>query len=177
MTASRPSFVPASRRLAALLAVVAVALVAAACGDNSSSSGTGTVTVRDAWARTSAAGQTAGALYFVIDNPTSSADALTAVSVPSTVAARAELHETMTGSSSTMKMDMGGSATTVAPQMSMQPAGEIAVPAKGKVTLRPGGYHVMLLDLAGPLVKGTTFEATLTLRSGTRTVKVEVRDA
>jgi copper(I)-binding protein len=77
---------------------------------------------------------------------------------------------------------MGGSGTTamggsMGGAMKMQPVARIVVPAKGTAELKPGGYHVMLLELAKPLVKGESFDATLTFESGaTSTVKIEVRD-
>jgi copper(I)-binding protein len=72
---------------------------------------------------------------------------------------------------------MGGSSTT-AGQMSMQPVDKIDVPAKGMVELKPGGFHIMLMGLKQPLVKGTSIDVTLTFASGaSKTVKAEVRDA
>lgn len=61
--------------------------------------------------------------------------------------------------------------------MSMQPVDGIEVPAGEEVVLEPGGYHVMLLELAEPLEEGETFELTLTFaEAGEQTVTVEVRD-
>lgn len=38
--------------------------------------------------------------------------------------------------------------------MRMRQVKEIAVPAKGEVALKPGGYHVMLINLKAPLKEG-----------------------
>lgn len=70
----------------------------------------------------------------------------------------------------TMHSDMGGT-------MTMQEVARVEVPAGDTVAFEPGGYHVMLLDLAEPLVAGDTFEMDLTFeKAGTVTVEVEVRD-
>lgn len=38
--------------------------------------------------------------------------------------------------------------------MRMRQVKEIAVPAKGEAVLKPGGYHVMLIDMKAPLKEG-----------------------
>ena len=61
--------------------------------------------------------------------------------------------------------------------MSMQEVTAVDVPAGGTVMLEPGGYHVMLMQLAEPLVTGATFEVTLSFENaGDMTVSVEVRE-
>ena len=66
---------------------------------------------------------------------------------------------------------------TMAGSMTMQEVDSIAIPAGEKVALEPGGYHVMLMELAKPLEVGSTFELTLTFaKAGDITVEVEVRD-
>ena len=172
-------------RTVALLAVLALALAAAACG--SDDDGAGGVEVSDAWARTSPEGVEAGAAYMVLTSDED--DALVAASVPTDVAGTTEVHETVAadeagGDGGDMDMgeasaegdddtgggmDMGG--------MTMQEVERIPLPAGEAVALEPGGYHVMLLDLAGPLEEGDTFTASLTFESGaTQDVEVEVRD-
>jgi copper(I)-binding protein len=71
------------KRLAACSALVVIVL--AACGSD------GGITIEDAWARTSAAGQTTGAIYFQLTSDDD--DRLLAASVPETVAGEAEVHE------------------------------------------------------------------------------------
>ena len=39
--------------------------------------------------------------------------------------------------------------------------GGLAIPADGSVSLKPGGYHVMLIDLKKPLKAGETVQLTL----------------
>ena len=68
------------------------------------------------------------------------------VGVSSPVAGVAEVHE--------MKMD--------GDVMKMRPVeGGLELPAGKAVELKPGGYHVMLMDLKTPLVKNTTIAVTL----------------
>lgn len=38
--------------------------------------------------------------------------------------------------------------------MRMRQVKEIAIPAKGEAVLKPGGYHVMLIDMKAPLKEG-----------------------
>jgi hypothetical protein len=61
-------------------------------------------------------------------------------------------------------------------KMRMLPEG-LAVPAKGEVLLKPGGYHVMLIGIKRDLVVGDTFALDLEFeKSGTVTVQPEVRE-
>jgi copper(I)-binding protein len=168
------------------------ASTAAAATSAATSAASGTLVVSNAWSRTSAAAQDVGVVYLTVENSGDKADALTAASVPATVAMSVQLHETVTGGamagSSTTAVAgsttaMGSATTTVgssmpAGQMSMQPVDKIDVPAKGMVELKPGGFHIMLMGLKQPLVKGTSIDVTLTFASGaSKTVKAEVRDA
>jgi copper(I)-binding protein len=50
--------------------------------------------------------------------------------------------------------------------MKMRPVPAIEIRAKGETALKPGGLHVMLIDLKGPLVEGTTVPITLTFDDG-----------
>ncbi|MCP3975448.1 MAG: copper chaperone PCu(A)C [bacterium] len=143
------------RKLIGLLAVLT--LLVGACGSS------GDLVVEDAWARTSASMQEAGAVYMTI-NGGDEADRLIDVSVSSDVAMVAELHETA--------MAEGGDG-----MMSMQPVTAIDIPADGAAMLEPGGFHVMLMKLAEPLTSGSTVELTLTFENaGTVEVSAEVRE-
>lgn len=85
-------------------------------------------------------------------------------------------------------MPMGAGTTTTAGAgagdhdgdmgaMTMREVASIEVPAGGEVVLEPGGYHLMLIGLAAPLVAGDTVDIALELEvAGTRTVTAEVRD-
>lgn len=143
-------------RRAFRVSVMVVVALAAACGDSG-----GDLSVADPWARASAGVQNAGAVYMMIEGG-DEADTLTGVSVSPDVAAMAQIHET------TMN-DEGA--------MMMSEVNGIPVPAGGSVELAPGGFHVMLMNLAEPLQTGTTFDVTLTFAgAGDVTVTAEVRD-
>lgn len=178
------------RRLTVVTALVALsALGAAACGDDdTSSSGSAAPTVSGAWARTSASMASAGAAYMEIHGGTSD-DALVSVAAPSDIAGKAELHETtMAGGGSasaghgmsTTTMGMGSSGSTgtgmSTGMMEMKQVAKIDVPKGKMVSLAPGGYHVMLLELKQPLTAGQKFTLTLTFENaGKVDVPVEVR--
>ena len=50
------------------------------------------------------------------------------------------------------------------------------IPANESVTLEPGGFHLMLMDLQESLVAGETVSLTLTFESGKEiTVDAEIR--
>jgi periplasmic copper chaperone A len=114
----------------------------------------GTLVVSDAWTRPTAAGMPMGVAYFIVRNTGASADTLVAASTPA--AARVEFHQTTFD---------GGMAR-------MRPLREIAVPANGVVAVAPGGIHLMLVDLRGPLAAGTRVPLVLEFRNAGR---VEIR--
>jgi hypothetical protein len=74
---------------------------------------------------------------------------------------------------------MSATTTAGAPmEMSMHPVEELALPAGEQVVLAPGGYHLMLIDLAAALTVGQSFDMILYLESGhSETVVVEVRES
>jgi copper(I)-binding protein len=178
-----------ARRMVVFTLAVAMSFALAACGDDdggtaatttTGAASAGAVEVTDVWARTSPATAANGAVYMKITNGTTEDDALVSASVASSVAAKVELHETVTdATSSTMAGGKGaGSGTTMRSggMMTMQPVDRIEVKAGATVMLEPGGYHVMLFDLAEPLQEGATFDVTLTFeQAGTKTVEAEVR--
>ena len=136
--------------------MVVMAIAFAACGDDA-----GGIEIGDPWARTSAMVQNAGAVYLTISGG-DAADTLIGVAVDPSIAAMAELHESSMGEGGMM-------------QMQMVPA--ISVPANGSVSLEPGGYHVMLMDLVAPLETGQEFGLTLKFENaGDVQVTVEVRE-
>lgn len=59
----------------------------------------------------------------------------------------------------------------------MIPQESLHVPAKGRFTLEPGGYHMMMMKPARRLSSGDTVEVTLQLGDGTtETIVFEVRE-
>lgn len=184
----------------ALASVLTLAVLGApACGDDTTSDSAASETtttlaagptISGAWARNSPMEATNGAAYLAITGGTSD-DQLVVASVDATVAGKVELHETVaagdSGDGSMGATTMGApttvagdtmTATTLAPAMEMRPVEAIEVPAGEKAELKPGGYHVMLLDLVQPLVVGESFDLTLTFaEAGEQVVTVEVKDA
>jgi periplasmic copper chaperone A len=120
-----------------------------------------TAWVTNAWSRPAIG---TGVVYATLLNDSSQADRLIAAKSP--IAQHVELHESM--SSSGPMGSMGSMA-------SMQQVQSIAVPAHGKVILRPGGYHIMLVGLKKSLKAGMTFPLELDFaRRGWTTVRVAV---
>ena len=58
--------------------------------------------------------------------------------------------------------------------MKMRPVAAIDVKAKGEAVLKPGGLHVMLIDLKAPMKEGDTVPLTLTFDDGS-TKKVDAK--
>ena len=119
------------------------------------------IAVTEPWSRETAEGQNAGGAFMTIANTGTAADRLTGGSTP--VAGRVEIH-TMTMEGDVMKM--------------RQLEDGLEVPAGGEVTLKPGSFHVMLMDLKQPLKAGETVPLTLTFAgAGALETQLEVRPA
>ncbi len=146
------------------------ALALGACG----SDGDAGVSISDSWARTSAAGQTNGAVYFDIES--ADGDELVGASVPASVAAEAQIHEVvmadMAGEMTEDTMaemtedtmadgELAGETDDQMGEMTMQEISSLVLPAGETVAFEPGGYHVMLFGLVDPLSAGDEIEVTL----------------
>lgn len=195
------------RSLAAPMALAVTAGVfLVGCGDDGEESSSSTtrpeattsqpaddaaISTSGAWARTSPAVASAGAVYVKITNDSDSDDALVAAAVDPSVAMKAELHETKAadgGMSATTAPEQGmgqtgdahGSSTTAmggSGMMTMAEVAKIPVAAGTTVALEPGGYHIMLMELAEPLALGEKVKVTLTFeKAGDVVVEAEVRD-
>jgi copper(I)-binding protein len=151
----------------ATVALVIVGLsTVAACTNQPAASGS--ITVTGAWARNSPAVATAGAVYMSISNGGSAQDDLTGASVDPSIAANVEIHETVAA---------GSGMGTDEPMMEMRPVESVVVPAGQTVALEPGGYHIMLLDLAAPLQIGEQIDLTLVFENaGEIDVTAEIRE-
>lgn len=118
----------------------------------------GPLEIAHPWLRMTPAGAKVGGGYLVIENEGTAPDRL--ISATSEVSDRVEIHE----------MSVKDGIMT----MRMLPDG-VEVPAKGKVALAPGGYHLMMMDLKKPLVQGERFKGTLTFaKAGTVNVEFAV---
>ena len=104
------------------------------------------VSVEQAWVRPSVPGQQGSGGYMKL----TAREGLRLVGAESSVAGVAQFHE--------MKMD--GNV------MTMRAAGAINLPAGKTVELKPGGLHLMLMDLKQPLAAGTSVPLTLVLQDG-----------
>jgi len=118
------------------------------------------VTVTEAWVRGTVPAQTATGAFMKLR---SSKD-VKLVNAASPAANIVEVHEMR------MKDNV----------MSMRAVDDVPVPAGKTVELKPGGYHVMLMELVKPLAKGDKVPITLTFvdDDGKKTrveVKAEVR--
>ena len=116
----------------------------------------GAVEVVAAWARPTAPGAKVGGAFMTIIGG-QSADRVVSASSPA--AAALELH--------THVMNDGVAQ--------MRAVSGIDVPAKGKVELKPGGLHIMLINLQAPLKAGDKIPLTLRFeKAGERTIKVPI---
>jgi hypothetical protein len=166
------------RRLARLGGLLVAALLVASVAAGCTSGGGSSITVTDPWARASSAVAAAGAAYMTIENTGSAADALVGASSP--VAATVEVHETVTMEGAAPSDGMGASspAPSGGGMMGMQPVARLEIPAGGTVDLKPGSYHIMLIDLNQELKPGAKIEITLTFeKAGKITVTAEVRES
>jgi copper(I)-binding protein len=118
----------------------------------------GAIEVDHAWSRAAMAGRT-GVAYLTIRDK-GAPDRL--VSVTSPVAERAELHESYSESG----------------VMKMRPVAGLAVAPGNPVTLKPGGYHIMLVSLKRALIEGEKVPLTLTFeKAGPVSVTAVVQKA
>lgn len=133
------------------------------------------ITVENAWARPvtkemSGMGMSSAA-YFLIRNQGGTEDALVGVS---TDIGRAEIHESVPveENHNSHSSDSHGSQGA----MKMRPVSRVPVPAGGSVEFRPGGLHIMLMDVKKDLPVGSEFDLTLSFeKGGQKTVRVAVR--
>jgi copper(I)-binding protein len=140
------------RRLALFCALITLAISAVAAP--------GQVSVEDAWVRGTVQGQNATGAFMHLRSDSGA----TLIGVETADARAVEIHEArMTGN-----------------VMTMRPVKRLDLPAGAAVDLRPGGYHLMLIDLKRPLKEGDTVLIKLKLEGKDKTpqeleVKAEVR--
>jgi periplasmic copper chaperone A len=155
------------RTLAALLMVT---VVVAACG--STDSDANELTFAGAWSRPTPGDATNGVVYFSVTSPID--DEILSVSVPASIAAEAMMHETLLDGIAPPAMP-GMDTGDGSGEMSMVPLESLPLKAGEAVVFEAGAKHIMLTDLAAPLVEGQTFTLTFELReAGTQAVSVQV---
>lgn len=195
---------PLARATIGLVALTLAAVGLVACGDDSDDSADTTtteatsvdVTVADVWARPveDLTAKDTSAVYMAI-TAGAEGDSLLKASVPSDVAGTVELHETvaadegesmegdtMESTTTAMSGDMESTTTAMGDDMgggmmTMKPVSTIEIPGGETVELKPGGYHIMLLDVKKVLAVGDTIEVTLTFeKAGEVQTTAEVRE-
>lgn len=103
----------------------------------------GELSIEKPWARATVPGASVGGGYLTVRNASTAGDRLVGASSPA--AGRTELHEM------SMEKDI----------MRMREVMGFDVPAKGALELKPGGYHLMFVELKQPLKLGEKFPVTL----------------
>ena len=117
------------------------------------------IVLDDVWARATPPGVRTGAAYLTVHN-TGDADRI--VAAASSAAEIGEIH--------THENDNG--------MMRMRHVPAVDIAENATVTFRPGGLHIMLINLIAPLRPGEEFPLTLTFeQAGEITVPVSVVDA
>lgn len=126
----------------ALLAVLLIAAAAAARGQ---------VEARAAWVRGTVPGQTTAGAYMVLTSDRRA----NLLGAESPAAGSAEIHE----------MSMEGDV------MRMRAVPRLELPPGKTVELKPGGHHMMLVDLKRPLKKGDLVPIRLKVELSDKTIK------
>jgi len=122
----------------------AVLLFAIAGAAEAHSVDAGTLQITDLWTRATPPKAPTATAYMTITNRGGEADRL--IGAESPLAGKGELHQ--------MEMVDG--------VMKMHPVeGGLDIPAGGKVTLAPGGFHIMFTGMKQSLVEGGKFPVTL----------------
>lgn len=118
----------------------------------------GSIVINQPWSRATVSSAKVGAGYMTITNTGTEADRLTGGTLPQ--AGRVEIHE--------MRI--------VDDVMKMRPLAKgLEIKPGETVTLKPGGYHVMFMQLKEPFKEGETLKGDLTFeKAGTVAVEYKV---
>lgn len=109
----------------------------------------GTLKIDHPWSRATPGGAKVGGGYLTIENTGATADRLISVSAPS-IAGRSEMHE----------MAVTNGVMTMRPLES-----GVAIAPGSKVEFKPGGYHIMFMELKQPLKQDERIKGTLTFEN------------
>ncbi len=126
--------------LRALLAT-ALTLLASASGAS------GDLIISDAWVRETPPGKMMTAGYASLENL--SKEVITITGVSAEVAGHTSLHETR------IKRD----------RSTMRPIAQLSIKVGERVSLQPGGLHIMLMKLSEPLIDGQSIDICLELEN------------
>lgn len=150
---------PTLRRVVAAMIVALVFVAGAAACSSDDKSSSKSIKINDPWAMNATLSQGNGAAFMIIENTSSTEDELIAVSVPSSVAAEAQMHDV------TMQGEM----------MKVVQVQSVSIPANGTRDFKHGSYHLMLMELKNPLEIGSNVDITLTFKNaGKMTVSFPV---
>jgi len=117
------------------------------------------IEVRHPWSRATPPGAKVGVGYMEIRNTGAQPDRLVAASTP--VAKSVEMHVTQREGE----------------VMRMRQVKDFEIPSRERITLRPGGSHLMLVDIVRPLKKGERFTMRVRFeRAGEMEVELEVQE-
>lgn len=136
--------------------LAAAAIVALGDGASAHEYKVGPIEIGHPWTRATPKGASVAGGYLKITNTGTQPDTLTGGSAEG--AGRVEIHE----------MSMEGGV------MKMRPLPGLTVKPGETVELKPGSYHVMLMDLKGPIQQGKNVKGTLTFE---KAGKVEIEYA
>ncbi len=116
------------------------------------------IEITEGWVRGTPPGTTITAMYMNVENKGEQEDVLSSVS--SKISKSAEIHQTSVDDKGVAKMEMVES---------------VAIPAGEAVQFKPGGMHIMLIDLEEPLKSGDEVEIELVFeKAGNIKVQAEV---
>jgi copper(I)-binding protein len=120
----------------------------------------GDIQVRHPWSRATPPGAKVGVAYMEIGNRGAQPDKLLAASTP--IARAVEMHVTQRDGE----------------VMKMRQVQAFEIPPRERYALRPGGSHLMLVDLTQPLKQGERFTMRLRFeRAGELEIELEVQEA
>ena len=123
------------------LFVIALTLISSASGASD------TLIISDAWVRATPPGKMMTAGYASLENV--SKDVITITGVSAQIAGHTSLHETR------IERD----------RSTMRPVAELSIEAGERVSLTPGGLHIMLMKLSEPLTDGQSIDICLELEN------------
>jgi copper(I)-binding protein len=147
-----------SKLCLAICAVFGITLSASSLAQNVTQTiSTSAIKIEHAYTRATMPGQQVAGGFMKIENKSGPADQLLSASSP--VASEVQLHE----------MAMEGNV------MKMRQIKDIAVPAGGAVELKPGGLHLMFMNIKAPFSAGETVPVKLKFaKAGEVEVKMPV---
>ena len=123
------------------LFVIALTLVSSASGASD------TLIISDAWVRATPPGKMMTAGYASLENV--SKEVITITGVSAEAAGHTSLHETR------VERD----------RSTMRPVAQLSIKAGERVSLKPGGLHIMLMKLSEPLTDGQSIDICLELEN------------